>query len=142
MIVFFDTSALVKAYVDEPGSDLVLRLWDDASPPIGSVLVYAETHAALARRLREGAPPELIHAVAETFEKHWTNILPMPVDVGVLLTCRRLVQRYPLRGADAVHLASAIEARTLAGEPVTFACADDRLIEAAHAEGFDVRVTR
>jgi hypothetical protein len=42
------------------------------------------------------------------------------------------------RGADAIHLASALLVRDALQQPVTFACADIKLVAAARAEGLDV----
>ena len=53
MILYLDTSSLVKLYVDEPGSEDVLRLVDQAELVTTSVVAYAEARAALARRRRE-----------------------------------------------------------------------------------------
>ena len=48
---------------------------------------------------------------------------------------RDLIQRHPLRGFAAVHLASALNLKRDLGEPITFAAADERLLQAAAAEG-------
>jgi hypothetical protein len=45
-----------------------------------------------------------------------------------------LIQRHPLRGFDAVHLASALRLKTALGGEITFAAADGRLLKAAEAE--------
>jgi len=47
---------------------------------------------------------------------------------------RDLIQRHPLRGFDAVHLASALSLKNALGEEVTFSAADGRLLRAAGAE--------
>ncbi len=53
MIVFFDTSALVKRYVNEANSSVMLTLWTSASVLAVSQILYAEMTAAFARRRRE-----------------------------------------------------------------------------------------
>jgi uncharacterized protein len=52
----------------------------------------------------------------------------------VLLIARDLIQRHPLRGFDAVHLASAVSLKSALGEEITFAAGDERLLRAAEAE--------
>jgi predicted nucleic acid-binding protein len=54
MRVFFDTSAFVKRYVEEPGSDEVQALLGDAEQIVVSVLCLPECASALRRLLREG----------------------------------------------------------------------------------------
>jgi hypothetical protein len=56
---------------------------------------------------------------------------------NVLLLARDLIQRRPLRGFDAVHLASALSLKIALGEEITFAAADGRLLKAAEAENLD-----
>ncbi len=62
--------------------------------------------------------------------------LAVPLDASVLVTARQLVGKYPLRTLDAIQLACALRAVTLLSEPMTFVCADARLLSAAGGEGF------
>ena len=61
---------------------------------------------------------------------------------GIIDEATRLLERYPLRAYDAVHLAAAVVAnRHLLADglaPLTFLSADDRLNDAASAEGLAV----
>jgi len=47
------------------------------------------------------------------------------------------VTYHPLRGFDAVHLASGLTLKSALGEEVTFAAADGRLLRAAAAENLE-----
>jgi hypothetical protein len=47
-----------------------------------------------------------------------------------------VLARYPLRGADSIHLAFALRLRALVEDQVVFACADVALVFAAKREGF------
>jgi predicted nucleic acid-binding protein len=51
---YYDTSALVKQYLQEAGSKLVLELLKSGEKVYTVSLTYAETHAAFSRRTREG----------------------------------------------------------------------------------------
>lgn len=133
MILFADTSALIKLYVDEIGS---LEMADRTRSMriAASVLAYAEVYAAFARRLREDLITATEHDhLAETFEKDWKRwiVVPLRPSIG---SVPRLVRLYPLRGADAVHLASALS-MAREGLDVTLAVADRRLVDAAIQEG-------
>ena len=62
----------------------------------------------------------------------------MEVSEGVAELGGELTERHPLRGSDAIHLASALLLQTRARLDVLFSCFDDRLNAAAHAEGLKV----
>jgi predicted nucleic acid-binding protein len=51
---YFDTTALVKQYLHEAGSKIVLQLLKTDDKVYTASLTYAETHAAFSRRNREG----------------------------------------------------------------------------------------
>jgi uncharacterized protein len=61
---------------------------------------------------------------------------------SIMELTRELVLRHPLRGFDAIHLASALRLRERIGEAVQFVASDRRLLVAAKNEGLatiDVR---
>ncbi|GAI32781.1 unnamed protein product, partial [marine sediment metagenome] len=53
MKIFFDTSALVKRYVDEPNSDRVIEICRQADRLILSIICLPEMISTLNRLLRE-----------------------------------------------------------------------------------------
>ena len=71
-------------------------------------------------------------------EAEWMAFVLVEVTDNVLKSARRLVERYPLRGFDAIHVASALGLRKELGVELTFVAADRRQIEAARAEGLTV----
>lgn len=135
MIVYFDTSALIKLYAIEPGSEKVRELWDAAAPAAASVLLYAEVMATFARKRRELQDTTTTLALIDAFATDWPTLLQIPLDAEVLALTRPVLERHALRGADAVHLASAIQIRRIAEAEVHFAGADQALLAAAGAEG-------
>jgi predicted nucleic acid-binding protein len=135
LILFLDTSALVKLYITELGSERMRVLVAKGEPVAVSVLAFAEIHATFRRRRRE----ELLQAteleqLQLAFASDWEELTQVPVGSAVLQLVPSLCARHPLRGADAVHLASALLLHQ-AGLQVTFACSDRHLVEAAAAEG-------
>lgn len=136
MIVYFDTSALLKRYIAETDSDAVLNLWKDAALAVSSQLLYAEMIATFARKLREQpASAALIDAARQTFCDDWNTLYRISINDDVNRRVEALLARHALRGADSVHLASALLMRDLTADEVTFACADVALLKAARAEG-------
>ena len=57
MILYCDTSALIKRYVEENGTEYVDALWDDCWGVATSVEAFAEAMSAFGRKLREVCCP-------------------------------------------------------------------------------------
>ena len=109
-IVYFDASALVKLLVEESGSDVAAALWDGCDAAVTSRLAYPEVCAALAAAGRNGDLDEANLAACERdWEDFWEAVRPVELTERVQWTAGRLAKRHSLRGADAVHLASALE---------------------------------
>jgi len=137
-VIYLDTSALIKRFVNEKGSPLVTSLVQKREPVATAKIAYAEIFAGLARKLREGHIPSALHELAcRQFERDWQAYVRVELQDDVLFLARDLVRRHPLRGFDAVHLASALTLKNALGEEVTFAAADGRLLRAAAAENLE-----
>lgn len=132
-LVYFDASALVKLVVEEDGSDLAAQLWDGCDAPVASRLAYPEVRAAIAAaRRNHSLGPADVTAVARTFEDYWASVRPVELGRSVEQRAGQLAGLYGLRGADAVHLASAL---ALDDETLILAVWDRRLHRAAEAIG-------
>ena len=135
MIVFADSSALVKRYADEPGADEVRAM------PflVVSALARVEVPAALWRKVRMGqlsAPDAAVLSSAFRFDCDDPSVMVVVAPTaGVLEHAARLVAVHPLRAYDAVQLASALAVRAADSEVAGFACFDAGLRAAAAAEG-------
>ena len=108
-LVYFDSSAFVKLVVDEAGSDLAVAMWDGCDAAVASRLAYPEVRAALAAAARnhdlDGAGLRMAEAA---WEEYWAAVRPVELTVAVERHAGQLARRHALRGADAVHLASAL----------------------------------
>lgn len=135
---YYDTSALVKQYLQETGSKLVLELLKSGEKVYTASLTYAESHAAFSRRTREGRlTRQTARRLAIRFDMDWESYDVVILGEDVLRLARQMLYRHPLRSADAIHLASAVLlARTSPTARWSFVCADGRLCDAAKAEGF------
>jgi uncharacterized protein len=135
---YYDTSALVKQYLQEAGSKLVLELLKSGEKVYTASLTYAEGHAAFSRRTREGRlTRQTARRLALRFDKDWESYDVVIPGKDVLRLARQMLYRHPLRSTDAIHLASALLlARTSPTARWSFVCADGRLCDAAKAEGF------
>ena len=135
-LLYFDASAFVKLLADEPGSELAASLWDGADAVLSSRLAYPEVRAALAAaaRNRDLTRPEL-DAAERDWDGYWAATRPVELTQAVERQAGQLARRHALRGADAVHLASA----AAIGDPdLIVAVWDRRLHAGALAAGFRV----
>jgi len=104
-------------------------------------VAFAETAAALSRKLREGILTEKEYAdTLRVFKTDFDSFILIPITTALNATIERLVRRYPLRGFDAIHLSSALMFKSPGNVPVQFACFDRPLNEAASNEGLAVAV--
>ena len=139
MILYFDSSALVKRYVEEQGSSDVLD-WMDDSELNGTVLVTrAEVAAAITRAIRrQYVSQEEAQQFLDMFHKEWSGFTRLPVTEPLVARAEALACEHNLRGYDAIHLAAALTWQDLLGLPVTVVTYDKELTEAARALGMEV----
>ena len=139
MILYLDTSALVKLYVQEVGSADVNDWLKDADAAATSWVAYAEARAAFARGLREGITGREHHAErVGQFNRDWDALIRVELTPPVARNAGDLAEVYGLRGFDSIHLASALWLRDKVNPaPVAFAAFDRRLLAAAEGAGFE-----
>lgn len=143
---YIDASALVKRYVNEPGSEWLRAIVTSFEPPLffTSRMTIVEVISAFARRVRDGSlSSDEFVALSDAFRSDCLNryqIMPPTLEI-VDLACS-LLERHPLRAYDATQLATGFIAQqflTTQNYPsLTFLSSDDRLNEAASREGLAV----
>ena len=140
MILYCDTSALIKRYVEEDGTDEVDILWRNALYISTSAVAFAETSAAFGRKLREGTLTEFEYAAAiKAFKADLYSIIIVPITPALNKTIERLVIRHPLRGFDSIHLGSALLLNNR-NKTAQFACFDRQLNHYAAKEGLRLAI--
>lgn len=108
-LIYFDSSALVKLLAEEPGSNLAAELWDGCDAAVASRLAYAEVRAALAASARNHDITEAeLDAAERDWDSYWAATRPVELTAAVERHAGQLARAHALRGADAVHLASAL----------------------------------
>ena len=134
MILYADSSALVKLYVVEEGSADVERWVAEADEVWTSIVAYSEVSAGLARRLRDGTllPVHHTQALAD-FCADWPHMNIVSVDQAITQLGGALALRHALRGFDAIHLACALNVVSMGD--VRVAVYDHRLRHAVEASG-------
>jgi len=145
-VYFFDSSALVKRYIQEAGSAWVPRLCQQEQPQDLYIARIAgvEVISAIARRGRAGdlSSQELASALNRFRQDFVTTYEIIDINLAILARAMDLAQNRFLRGYDAVQLAVAWglhTVRQMMGLPaLTLVSADNDLNAAATDEGLTV----
>jgi predicted nucleic acid-binding protein len=139
LIAYLDTSALVKRYVDEPGSSETAALIADAGAAATSIATRAEVAAALAKAVRlETLDARAGRHAQRAFASQWADYSKVPVNESIVARAESLAWDYSLRGYDAIQLASALTLQDSLGAPVTLATFDRQLWKASKEAGLEV----
>lgn len=138
-LYYLETSALVKLYVLEPGTDRLLQIAGNLSDNRLAVLALSPVEARSAIRRRERAG-DIDHRTAaliiDRLQRHLESIfVRQALNDAVLDGAVEMIDRYALRAYDAVQLAGCLALKASGGtELPTFVCADQQLLEAARSE--------
>jgi uncharacterized protein len=137
VIVYLDTSALVKLYVTEPGSKAIHRAVNQADASATHAIAYAETCAAFAKAVRLGRMSlENLGECRRAFDEDWERLEVIAADSAIIKRAGDLACASSLRGYDSVHLAATEALAIAAGvRGFRFAAFDVTLNEAASALG-------
>lgn len=137
MILYLDTSSLVKLYVTEAHSDLVHGWTEEAEIVATCRVAYPEMISALNRRYRAGdLGKKDYERLVTTFAGEWRYFAAIDFDE---IAAGRLAEAHGLRGFDAVHLSACKLLQSAKDAPaVAFSSFDERLNNAAAAEKLTV----
>ena len=138
MILFCDTSALVKLYVQEDGTDRVIE--QAAASDIIAVcrIAWVEAMSAMARRAREQLQDASAIAQArQRLAADWPHYLALEVTQELVELAGDYAEAFALRAYDSVQLAAAHTLHQVQAGDVRFACYDNRLVKAARVLGIE-----
>lgn len=140
MILYLDTSSIVKLYVKEAHSSNVRKWVKEAEIVASCRIAYPETISALNRRLRQGdLSGREYDLLVSKFSEEWTNFAAIDFDE---LEAERFISLYGLRSFDAVHLSAAKLLKADSNNiSISFSSFDDKLNIAASKEGLAVLTT-
>lgn len=134
MITYFDTSSLLKFIIREIGSEETRNIWSLSNEKVCSHLTRTEMHSALMRKVREGnvlASAVPAHLVA--LDRLFADVILIDITSDVIDASCELVKEFPLKSADAIHLATALMVRA-----DLFSSSDKKLCAAASESGIAV----
>ncbi len=138
-MIYLDSSALVKRYIEEPGSDKMRSLLEEDQVFATSRLTYPEILSAFTRKHRTG---ELSRAkyngLLRDFESAWGIFLIIEFGKVLMPAIKKIIAQHGLKGADGIHLASATWLRSASKDEIVFVTSDQALLEAARKEGLNI----
>ena len=136
MILFCDTSALLKLYIVEAESDALKVVVQEAEAVAVCRIAWAEAYAALSRRAREVSQDSLLIEQAKAaLANDWPHFVVLEIDQPLVELAGEYADTFALRGYDSIQLAAAFEAGRISQTPIFFACFDTRLNKAAKLLG-------
>jgi predicted nucleic acid-binding protein len=144
---FFDSSAIVKRYVNETGTPWVISIADPAAGArvYVAAITGVEVVSAITSRLvhvQNISRADADAALASFRQDYSAEYRVIAVSDPVISRAMALAEQYFLRGYDAVQLAAAVETNdrrlSLGASPLVMIASDTRLLAAATAEGLRV----
>lgn len=136
MNLYFDTSALVKRYLNEKGDTKVRGLFDKSERIFVSAVTHVECASAFQRLLQtkfidKSEYERLTTEIAIDFPFFET----VPFDEDVKQIALRVIEKHPLKPIDAIQFASLIY---IAEEVESFVVCDNKLKKCSKEEGFKI----
>lgn len=144
-LIYLDSSAVIKLFLEEPGSGAVeaaVRAPD--AHCVTSDLTYAEIHGFLSRALSLGRITQVQQQqLVQGFQIWFDSLAHSAMAFARIQRAGKQAVLHNLRGADAIHLVTAIEClATSLNDRRVFACFDERLTREAKRTGcFDDFIT-
>jgi predicted nucleic acid-binding protein len=140
VIIYFDTSALVKRYIEEAGSREVAALFEEGNAILGSVIVaQVEMAAALQKAIRLGNASEaLLSEIWQDFLNDWKSFTRIQVSGSLVERASQISFTHKLRGYDSLHLAAATMWQEKLAMPVVLASFDREIWLAGRSAGLEV----
>jgi predicted nucleic acid-binding protein len=138
-LYYLETSALVKLYVYEVGTERLLALSKAYAGNRFAILSLAqvEFRAAVRRRQRNGeiSPIEADEMIESLRQHAEGKFLIQSTSESVQDLACALIDVHELRGYDSMQLAGYLNLRLTSSEEPIFVCADKALLSAAQQEG-------
>ncbi|MBI3913724.1 MAG: type II toxin-antitoxin system VapC family toxin [Chloroflexi bacterium] len=131
---YLDSSVWVKRHFEEAGSKWIRTLFSRAPTLGSSTLGIVEITAALSRKNKAGELSVDLNDKLEEVEEEWQSFFHIQFDEDTLLASKQIARQYALRGADAIHVASALRLKNQLDpdDQLALVSSDHELLDAAN----------
>jgi len=140
---FLDTSALIKLYHQEIGTEQVEAIFQqEDNLLLISEFAGVELYSTFARKVRtKEISLQAQKEAQQNFEEDCVQrFVVHPLGSAIIQRAKELIQKHgntkALRSLDSLHLGTCLMVQT--GDDPVFVCADTRLLEVAKLEGLQV----
>lgn len=136
MNLFFDSSALLKRYLNEKGSDQIKKLFAETDKVFVSIITHVECASSLKRLLSSNyIDKNEYQRLNMEISLDFPFFETISFDDEIKRTALKVVDKYPLKALDTIQLATLIY---VANEVESFIVCDQKLKKYALKEGFHV----
>jgi uncharacterized protein len=135
MMLFFDTSAFIKRYIDESGSAEIQKLCEEADDVAISMLLPVEAISTFMRLKREKRISLKQYGILkEELLADIRDITLIPLSPQIVKSAIDGLENSPLKALDAIHIGCALEY-----EPDFFVSCDIQQLSAAARSGLRIK---
>lgn len=131
MIFFFDTSALIKNYIEEAGSNMVSSILNEADEIYISEICLIECISTVRRIYKENdISKEEYFRIKKEIKTDMQYFQKIHIS-DIVEIAEELVDKYQLKSLDSIQLGSMLFLKTQIDK---FVCCDSKLLSAAQKE--------
>ncbi|MBA7678211.1 hypothetical protein ES703_86483 [subsurface metagenome] len=136
MVAFFDSSAIIKRYIKEIGSEIVDDLIDRTETIIVGPLTSLECLSGIRRVLEEGKiNNDSYIKYQKEIDYDLIDVIEVPYNEELKAIVKEVIDKYQLKTLDAIQLAACLLQKNIID---IFICCDKRLNRAAEQEEIKV----
>ncbi len=127
MTIYYDSSALLKIYIEEEYSDFIRQFISKHQINYISTLSYVELHSVFSRLVNSSqiTNDELVFLKA-SFNNDFNIFRQIPIDNRILKLAAELTYLTNLRALDSIHLATLNYLKSITYEELLFGCFDNK----------------
>jgi predicted nucleic acid-binding protein len=139
MTIYYDSSALLKIYINEENSDFIRQSISKNQLNFISTLSYIEIHSVFSRLVNNTQiSQEELSFLKASFNNDFKIFQQISIDNRILKRSAELTYLTNLRTLDSIHLATIEYLKSTSDEEIKFACFDNKLIEGAVSLGINI----
>lgn len=138
-MLYCDTSALFKLYIDEVGTSQMKALCATKPTLFVAEITWAEMRAALAQRIRLNLTPSIeVDAALTRLRAEWVQFSKIAVGPALIEKAGDFAAGFGLRAYDSVQLAAAHQLHQVLDGDMQWCCYDKQLNAAAQLLGMKI----